>query len=222
MLFAYKESLVKSIENQILNYNRYKESLENLKSISIVNFDRVAFNFDFFDALNKERLYMAHRSRKDKVNLYNFFVFHSYFKNVEQDMGEQYKELMERFRGLMGRWNVEIKSVHDFMSNLNVSGFSFTDAEKEELMEIYRNKNLNNSSSLQEIVSLWIIPFIEILTKKYNSVKGSDSDLYKYIKDFHSIKEIYDEFGVLNQSAIEYVDGNITTLNTSLKQINNI
>lgn len=222
MFLKYEKSLIKSVESQIISYKKYKESLLDLRGMGVVAFDRVAFNFDFFDSLNKERLYMAFLDHKEDIDLYNFFVFHSYFKKVEQDMGEQNKELIGRYRELTDRWNIQINKLHDFISNLNVSDTLYTDLERKELMETYNNTDINDKSSLQEMMDLWVNPFIDILTRKYDETKGENLDLYKFLSDFHGIKQIHKEFKVLNSSTVENIDENIKHLNSSLKKIKRI
>ena len=212
MFLRYEKSFKESVEKQIVSYHELLRELQDLKDFRVVQFNKMAFNYDFFDALNKERLFMA--LNKKKIDLYAFFQLHSFFRKVEGEMSNIYLDAMDKFRGLSDKWNSGLIVMHDFISTVNASNTTFTEDEKKELLRIYNNKEINQKSNLTEFNEKMVQPFFNFLIKKYNSIKGVDPELYKIIKDLQIINGVYSEFIFFKNDYINIIKLNIEILNS--------
>lgn len=215
MFLEYQRSFNASRDIQIKNYVDLKNSILNSKHFEIVALKNVSFNYDFFDALDKERLY---KSLIDTdISLYEFFIKHSHFKKVSQEVSLFYENLMERLRNLNKSSNSMFSNIEDYMGLIYSDKDMFSSIEKEELRRVHMNKNVNPKSALTDLRDDYIRPLLHIIAEKYDGSKGELRELLPLIKELSKGINLIDEFDFVKQDAADYIDKNIEQLTNPIR-----
>lgn len=211
MFLKYYKSFIESKKIQIENYEKLKHSILGLEQFEIVEMKNISFNYDFFDALDKERLYKSLNG--SDIDLYEFFSMHSHFKKVDNEMILFYQALMDRLRNRNDNLNSVLNNIEAIMGKLYSSKDIFSSDEMKMLRLIHTNENITHDSKLGELKDEYINPLLEIIIKKYNESKATINEFVPIMQEFNRGLTIIGEFEFIKQDAANNIDNNIKQLN---------
>ncbi len=212
MFLEYYNSFNESKKIQIENYYEYKKSLHSIENFEVVvELVNVSFNYDFFDALDKVKLYKS--LDKSEIDLYEFFSIHSHFKKVNNEMILFYDNFtFSEFTSLKNRFYNTMVKIEEIMSEIFENQNQFSEQEIDTLRKTHTNPSINSESPLKNVKDEYLEVLYEVLVYKYNKTNGT----LKYLADFSKvIKEgisLIDKFDSLKQDAINYISMNIKQL----------
>lgn len=221
MFLEYETSFLRLTEKIIDNLASFSMEAKTFVPFKFGKIIRVAIDYDFFDALDKEKVYksLLSDSREEHNHLYYFSKFHHFIRENEKAIIAFCEETEAEIKGLNRKYS-EIQDIfHDFMVKVK-SWDIFTQEEKENLtayhVEYYGNESdKSKEKNIGDFIAECINPSFVILKAKFNSTE--DHELTHFMKQFNNIRRINSGYQGNVKNVYEHIDSLIEILKSEVK-----